>query len=273
MPRWDAREFLTLLCDRNLGVTHTLAVPTQYQMICHLPRSAGAPSAELYAAVGGAPVTPELVAACAEWGLNLRPAYGMTECFSIASIARGAAVSEHGAVGQPSAATELRIADAQGHRVPTGSIGEIQIRGAAVTPGYWRQSDETAAAFVDGWFRTRDLGRLDAAGNLYIVDRAKDMFISGGENVYPAEVEQALQSLAGVRQAAVVGVPDERWGEVGAAFIVLADGATLDRERIVAHCRERIARFKVPQHVHLVSELPLSAQGKVLKSELRKRHD
>ncbi len=270
MPRWDAHDFLVHLTTPALGVTHTLAVPTQYQMVTQLAEFATQRFDHVHAAVGGAPATSELLHACAARGLKLRPAYGMTECFGVTVGTDD--VVEAGAVGWPAIYTEIRIVGDTGEVLPTHEIGEIQIRSAGVTPGYWRQPEETAAAFVDGWFRTGDLGYRDAAGCLHVVDRRKDMFISGGENVYPVEVENVLATLPEVRQVAVIGVRDETWGEVGAAIVVPRDGAPLDLARVVEHCRGRIAPYKIPRQVHVVSELPLSAQGKVLKSELRRRY-
>ena len=139
--------------------------------------------------------------------------------------------------------------------------------------GYWHDPEATAAAFTaNGWFRTGDAGRMTAQGTIYVVDRIKDMFISGGENVYPAEIEDVIASLDEVGLCAVIGVPDARWGEVGLALVVPRPGRAFDEERILAVCRERLARYKVPRRVQAVASLPLSPQGKVLKKELRRRY-
>jgi fatty-acyl-CoA synthase len=156
--------------------------------------------------------------------------------------------------------------------VPIGAVGVIQLQSGGVTPGYWRQPDATAAAFADGWFRTGDLGRLDSAGLLYLVDRKKDMFISGGENVYPVEIENVMSGFAEVAMVAVIGVPDATWGEVGMAVVVVRPGASANPEELLARCRGQIAAYKVPKTIKFVTALPLSAQGKVLKTQLREEY-
>ncbi len=146
------------------------------------------------------------------------------------------------------------------------------IKGPAVTPGYWKAPEETEAAFLDGWFKTGDAGRIDDEGSIYIVGRYKDVFISGGENVYPAEIENVLDSMDGVLMAAVVGVPDPKWGEVGLAAIQARPDSTLDEADVTNYLQQHLASFKIPKHVVFVDELPLSAQGKVRKDELRRRY-
>ena len=159
--------------------------------------------------------------------------------------------------------------DEEGNELPANQVGEILIRGPSVTPGYWNDPEATAAAFVDGWFRTGDAGRMDIDGAIYIVDRYKDMYISGGENVYPAEVENVLLGHDAILRAAVIGVEDAKWGEVGLAAICVRSGGVLDPEELKAWCGERLSSYKVPTHVHLVPDLPMSPQGKVLKQVLR----
>jgi fatty-acyl-CoA synthase len=151
-----------------------------------------------------------------------------------------------------------------------GESGEIWTRGPIVTPGYWRRPDANEETFVDGWLRTGDIGSCDREGFVYVEDRLKDMYISGGENVYPAEIENVLYELAEIREVAVIGVPDERWGEIGCVVVALQEQATLSAEAILEHCRPKLARFKQPGHVVYVDELPRNATGKVLKFELRK---
>jgi len=154
--------------------------------------------------------------------------------------------------------------------VAQGENGEIQIKSEGVTPGYWNAPDLTAASrTTDGWFKTGDIGRFDKEGALYVVDRKKDMFISGGENVYPAEVENALALFPEITEAAVIGVSDEQWGEVGHAIVVLKNNSDLDADAVKQRCTEHLARYKVPKHVSFTDKLPRSAQGKVQKAELR----
>ena len=274
MAVWEPGEALRLLADPALGVTHTLGVPTQFLLMTRHPTfgSLSFPSVRM-AAVGGAPPTPTLMDTCAAHGLPLTPGYGMTECFGVTQISAAVARRKPGAVGWPALYTELRVADDTGHVLPAGEVGEIQIRSAGVTPGYWNQAEATAAAFMDGWYRTGDLGYFDDEGLMYVVDRKKDMFISGGENVYPVEVENVISSFPEVLQVACIGVPHDTWGEVGAAYLTLRPGFTADAaETFAARCREQLAAFKVPKRFHVVEQLPMSAQGKVLKTELRKQH-
>jgi fatty-acyl-CoA synthase len=142
------------------------------------------------------------------------------------------------------------------------------IKGPNITPGYWNKPEATASAFTDGWLHTGDAARMDEEGFVYIVDRWKDMFISGGENVYPAEVENVIYQLDGVLENAVVGIPHEKWGEVGRAFVVLKAGANLDESAVIEHCGGQLARYKVPKEVRFIDELPHNATGKVLKHQL-----
>ena len=274
MAVWEPGEALRLLADPALGVTHTLGVPTQFLLMTRHPTfgSLQFPTVRM-AAVGGAPPTPTLMDTCAAHGLPLTPGYGMTECFGVTQISAAVARRKPGAVGWPALYTELRVADESGRVLPAGEVGEIQIRSAGVTPGYWNQPAATAAAFVDGWYRTGDLGYFDDEGLLYVVDRKKDMFISGGENVYSVEVENVISAFPEVLQVACIGVPHDTWGEVGAAYLTLRPGFTADVvDGFAARCREQLAAFKVPKHFQVVEQLPMSAQGKVLKTELRKQH-
>ena len=165
---------------------------------------------------------------------------------------------------------ELRIEDPDGNEVAPGEVGQLVVRGPTVTPGYWRNPTETARAFRDGWFLTGDAARADPDGFITIVDRWKDMYISGGENVYPAEVEDVLHRLPGILAAAVIGVPDPRWGEVGCAYLVAETGAALDESAVKAHCGGSLARYKLPRHVRFVGALPMTAAGKVSKPDLRR---
>ena len=163
----------------------------------------------------------------------------------------------------------LKVCDQNGVEVEQGATGELLIKGPAVTPGYWNRAETNKEAFTDdGWFRTGDAARQDEDGFYYIVDRWKDMFISGGENVYPVEVENVIYQLDGVLETAVVATAHEMWGEVGRAFVVSKPGCVLDEHSIVAHCRKNLAGYKVPREVRFVDELPHNATGKILKHQL-----
>ena len=197
-------------------------------------------------------------------------AYGLTETVSGDTfLDRDSIVTKVGSVGRPCLYLELDIWDEQGRSVPAGERGEIVLRGPKVFKGYWRNPDATAAAFAGGWFHTGDIGVRDDDGYLYIVDRLKDMIVSGGENIAGSEVERVLYEHEAVLEAAVVGRPDDRWGEVPVAFVVLRTGASATAAALVDHCRARLARFKVPKDIAFLDALPRNPSGKVLKRELR----
>jgi len=197
-------------------------------------------------------------------------AYGLTETVSGDTfLDRHSIVSKVGSVGRPCLYLELDIWDENGKSVRTGERGEIVMRGPKVFKGYWRDPDATEAAFAGGWFHTGDIGVRDEDGYLYIVDRLKDMIVSGGENIAGSEVERVLYEHESVLEVAVVGRPDDRWGEVPVAFVVLRQGATTTVGMLLEHCRAQLARFKVPRDVTLLDALPRNPSGKVLKRELR----
>jgi fatty-acyl-CoA synthase len=198
-------------------------------------------------------------------------AYGLTETVSGDTfLDRDSIVSKLGSVGRPCLYLELDIWDEHGASVPPGERGEVVLRGPKVFKGYWRDPEATSAAFAGGWFHTGDVGVKDDDGYLYIVDRLKDMIVSGGENIAGSEVERVLYEHESVVEAAVVGRPDDRWGEVPVAYVVVTPAATTTPEDLVEHCRRQLARFKVPKQVVLVDALPRNPSGKVLKRELRK---
>ena len=165
----------------------------------------------------------------------------------------------------------MKIVNEDGRECGPGEIGELRVAGPHITPGYWNKPEATAAAFDGRWLKTGDAARADEEGFVFIVDRWKDMYISGGENVYPAEIENVLYQLPEIAEAAVIGVPSERWGEVGLAVLVLKPGVDLDRGKVLDHCAQKLARFKVPHDVAVIEALPRNATGKVLKRELRTR--
>jgi fatty-acyl-CoA synthase len=174
-----------------------------------------------------------------------------------------------GAIGLPHLTLDMKLVSPDGREVGTAQPGEIWVRGWSVTPGYWERPDLNAQSFVDGWFRTGDIAVRDSTGAYTLIDRIRDMFISGGENVYPAEVEAVIVELAGVAEVAVFAVPHEVWGETGAAWVVIHPGSCLDPTMLEAHCNARLARFKVPRIFKLVDTLPRTASGKIQKHLLR----
>jgi acyl-CoA synthetase (AMP-forming)/AMP-acid ligase II len=261
-------------------ITHGFLVPAVLQFMLGVPgvadRDFSALGALLY---GASPISEQVLAdSIRTFGCNFLQAYGLTETTGSVVILPAADHDPDGpnthrlrAAGQPLPGIELRIVDAAtGDDRPVGEVGEIWIRGPLVMKGYWKMPDATAEAIVDGgWFRSGDAGYFDDDGYVYLYDRVKDMIVSGGENVYPAEVENALMSHPGVADAAVIGVPDERWGETPKAIVVRAPGAELTDDELIAHCKERLASFKCPTSVDWIDALPRNPSGKILKKDLR----
>ncbi|MBC5765810.1 class I adenylate-forming enzyme family protein [Ramlibacter albus] len=262
-------------------ITDTIVVPTMLQSLLDEPGFDATRVQSLdRIAFGAAPMPPDLLDRALEtWpDAEFFQAYGLTEtagavCINLPENHRGARRLLN-SVGRAGLGAEILIVDESGNERPRGEVGEIVVRGPMVMRGYWNNPEATAAAFRDGWFRTGDAGRMDADGYLFIVDRLKDMIISGGENVYCAEVEAALRTHPQVAQAAVVGVPDARWGEAVHAVVVLMPGAAANEQQVTelrAWCRERLAGYKCPRSIAFVNALPLSAAGKVLKNVLREQ--
>jgi fatty-acyl-CoA synthase len=221
---------------------------------------------------GGAALPVNLIRAFLAKGAVICNGMGMTETGPCAFLMdRAHATEKIGSIGKPQVMTEVRLVDASGQVVAGGAPGEIQFRGPNITPGYFNHPDATAAAFDGDWLKSGDVGRRDADGYFTIVDRIKDMYISGGENVYPAEVEAVLLSHPAILEAAVIGTSDARWGEVGHAHVLLRPGCTLDEAELRAWSRTRLAAYKVPQEITVVSEFPRTAAGKIQKHVLRSR--
>ncbi|MFY3743861.1 class I adenylate-forming enzyme family protein [Anaeromyxobacter sp. Red801] len=272
LRRWDAAEGLRLLAEER--ATFFFAVPTQYQQLLEAPGFASADLSGLrFLTSGGAALPVPLLEA---WQrvhrVPFKQGFGMTEFGpGIFSMEPADAARKAGSVGRPNQFVEARLVDEGGREVAPGVVGELWLRGPACCDGYFRDPQATAEAIdPQGWLHTGDLARRDAEGFHFVVGRRKDMFISGGENVYPLEIEAALLEHPEVALAAVVGVPDARWGEVGHAFVVLAPGGSAGPEALLAHLRERLARYKVPKRLTRLDAMPLTAAGKVLKTELRR---
>jgi long-chain acyl-CoA synthetase len=276
-PVFNPDSTLDLIADE--GVTDALLVPTMIQMLLDGRSFDAGKLARVNTVMYGASPMPEatidrIMAAAPH--LNFFQAYGMTEVSCTATVLgpeyhRGGhrAAGRHRGAGRPIATAEVVIADEAGLPLPAGQVGEILVRGKGVMLGYWNQPDLTAEALRDGWMHTGDGGRFDDQGVLYVVDRIKDMIVSGGENVYSAEVESAISLHPDVAQCAVIGVPDERWGERVHAVIVQRPGSDVTDQAVIDHCRALIAGYKCPRSVEFKPALPLSAAGKVLKAELR----
>ena len=271
MRRWDPEELLALI--QRERVTLFFAVPTQYQQLYDSPsfRTTNLSSVRFMTS-GGAPMPVPLIQAWqAVHSVPFKQGFGMTEFGpGLFSMGPEFAISKAGSIGRPNYFIEARLVDDDGREVPVGKVGELVLKGPSMCSGYFNDEAATKEAIdAQGWLHTGDLARRDADGFYTIAGRKKDMFISGGENVYPLELETALYEHPAVQQCAVVGVPDARWGEVGRAFVVLKPGATASSEELLAHLRDRVARFKVPKKVELMERLPVSPAGKILKRELR----
>ena len=185
-------------------------------------------------------------------------------------LGREDAARKAGSAGKPVLHTQVRIVRPDGSDAAVGELGELWVKGPNVTPGYWNRPDANASSFTDGWLHTGDATRIDEEGFYYIVDRWKDMYISGGENVYPAEVENVLHQIEAIAEAAVIGIADAQWGEVGMAIVAVKPGRTVTEAEIAAHCAKNLARFKCPRVIRFVDALPRNATGKIHKPTLRK---
>jgi fatty-acyl-CoA synthase len=254
--QFEAERVLRLIEEKR--VTTMMGVPPIYLFLAQAPRFDDADLSSLErAVVGGAPMPEALLETWAARGTAIVQGYGLTEAApNVLCLPAGDAVRKIGCAGKPYPFVDVRLSDES----------ELEVRGPNVFPGYWRNEQATAEAFTDdGWLRTGDIAEADDEGFYRIKGRLKDMYISGGENVYPAEVEAVLHEHPRVSDAAVVGVPHERWGEIGLAFVV-ADGVT--DEELIEHCAERLARFKVPRSVKFVDEIPRNSLGKIQKQQL-----
>lgn len=256
------------------GCTVVLGVPTIWKLLMEAPEFADADLSRIrWLISGGAPLPHYIAEAYQARGVVFKQGFGMTEvgvnCFAMTTEDSAAKV---GSIGKPMMFTEVRLVDEEGGDVPPGTVGEVLFRGPHVCRGYWNLPEETADALdADGWFHSGDLARRDEDGFFYVAGRHKDMIISGGVNVYPAEIEAALLLHPGVADAAVVGVPDERWGEASVAFVLPRPDTGPTPDELAGHLAERLARYKVPKHFRLVDELPRTPYGKVVKGDLRER--
>lgn len=270
--RFDAAAALAVMTRRDHPATHVAAVPIMYHRIATLPEFEEADLSAIRVAVcAGGAADANLVRAFAAKGVQLEAHYGGTElgpaCLALSPPDQK--LMEAGSVGRPVQYSAVRVVDEVGDDVEVGTVGEIWVKGPSVTPGYWNR--DNSEFFEDGWFKTGDLARIDGDGYYYLADRAKDMYKSGGENVYPAEVERLILDSELVAEVAVIGVPDPEWGEVGLAVVVAAGESKPTLDHIHDTIGERLARFKLPKAVALVDELPRNVTGKVSKVELRER--
>jgi fatty-acyl-CoA synthase len=253
--------------------TVILGVPTLFQVWMNSPRFAGADFSHVrFFISGGAPCPPALIEAWSKQKhVVMRQGYGLTEvgvnCFSMTDED---ALRKKGSVGKPIFHSQMRLVDTDGNDVPVGKTGELLIKGSHVCTGYWNNPTATAESLRDGWFHTGDMARKDEEGYFYIAGRFKDMIISGGENIYAAEVEAIFREHADVQDAALIGQPDEKWGEAGLMIVVLKPGHSASTAELLQFCQGRLAKYKIPRWIEFVEALPYSPYGKVMKAELRR---
>ncbi|MDE0983237.1 MAG: AMP-binding protein [Yoonia sp.] len=272
MRAFEPEAVLAAISNPDFGITHTFAVPAAFNALRESPSAETADFSRLVTVISGAETVPEpLVKWWSDHGVQILEGYGLTETASAGCLLPHDDVGrKHGSTGMPTMYGAMKIMKDENTEADADELGEIWVRGPVVTPGYWNMPDETRDAFHDGWFCTGDIGRKDTEGYLYIEDRLKDMYISGGENVYPAEVENVIYGHDAIAEVAIIGVPDTRWGEVGCAVVVIKPNAQFDRTDIDLLCAGKLARFKQPVHLVVLDALPRNGTGKVLKHELRK---
>ncbi|MDQ2716944.1 MAG: long-chain fatty acid--CoA ligase [Chloroflexota bacterium] len=270
----SAAPELVLRAIEQERCTIVFAVPTVFQILMEHPAFASADfSAMRFCVTGGSSCPLPVIQGYAARGLEFRQGYGLTEvgvnCFSLAPED---ALRKAGSVGRPVFHSQARIVDSADREVAPGEVGELLLAGPHVCSGYWRRPEASEEAYRGGWWHTGDLVRCDSEGYYYIVGRKKDMLISGGENIYPAEIENVIATHPGVVEVAVIAQPNPKWGEVGLAIVVLRVPGSLTPEDIQRYCADKLARYKIPRVIRFAESLPRNAMGKVIKAELRERY-
>jgi fatty-acyl-CoA synthase len=267
LKKFDGDKILQL--SESEKATILFGVPTTMDMMAHSPLFAKVDLRNIrYAIVGGEPMPIGLIKTWDQKGIPVRQGFGLTEFGpNVFSLNEEDAIRKIGSIGFPNFYIDAKVVDAGGKELGANEIGELLLRGPMCMQGYWGNPKATAETIQDGWLHTGDLVRRDEEGYFYVVGRKKDMFISGGENVYPPELEQVIRTLPGVREVAVVGIPDEKWGEVGKAFIVRSV-AELSESDLQQHCLKNLAKFKIPKYFVFLPELPKGDSGKILKRKL-----
>ena len=266
---FDPIGVLTLIEENK--ATSMFGIPVMFLFMSQMPDFEKTDFSSIrYLLAGGSPCPKPLIDVYLKKGVQFSQGYGMTETApGVSALKPEEALDKLGSCGKVLFHMAMKIVDLQGKEVQQGETGEILVKGPNVIKEYWRRPEDTANRIVDGWLYTGDMGYEDEEGYLYIMDRRKDMFISGGENVYPAEVEDVLMGLPQVADAGVIGIPDERWGESGMAILVKAPETEVTEEEIIELCKQRLAKYKVPKKIAFVDELPRTLTGKILKKDLR----
>jgi fatty-acyl-CoA synthase len=272
MRSFDPGQALQLISEPTQAINVFFGVPAIYQFMAQHPAFETSDFSRLIVGgVGGAAMPVPLLKVWEARGVALQQGYGMTETSpAVLVLSREEAERKAGSAGKPVLHTEVRIVRPDGTDAAVGELGELWVKGPNVTPGYWNRPEANTSSFTDGWLHTGDATRIDEEGFYYIVDRWKDMYISGGENVYPAEVENVLHQIEAIAEAAVIGIADAQWGEVGMAIVAIKPGRTVTEAEISAHCAKNLARFKCPRVIRFVDALPRNATGKIHKPTLRK---
>ncbi|UXR65487.1 long-chain fatty acid--CoA ligase [Bdellovibrio bacteriovorus] len=267
LKKFDADQILRLSEEQK--ATLLFGVPTTMDMMAQSPRFSSTDLSRIrYAIVGGEPMPLELIKTWDKKGVPIRQGYGLTEFGpNVFSLNEEDALRKIGSIGFPNFYIDAKVVDNDGSELGSNQVGELVLRGPMIMQGYWKNEKATQETIKDGWLHTGDLVRRDEEGYFYVVGRKKDMFISGGENVYPPEVEQILRSHPSVMEAAVIGVPDNKWGEVGKAFIV-RQTSDLTADELLNHCAKNLAKFKIPKHFVFLAALPKGDSGKILKRQL-----
>ena len=274
LPKFNPQSFCETV-ERE-RVSHTVLVPTMINLLTQFPDASKYDLSSLdVLAYGGSPMPPELIRRTRE----LLPCVKLVQVYGLSETGFLAGLQDHEhthdkllSCGRPCPGIELQVTDLSGKQAEAGKPGELVARGANIMRGYWNNPRETGLAFRDDWFRTGDIGYQNADGYFYIVDRLKDMIVTGGENVYSGEVEAVIYMHPAVREAAVFGIPDPKWGELVTACVVLKPGMTLTVDELVAHCRQSLSSYKIPHRVEFLdTDLPKSGTGKILKRVLRER--
>lgn len=272
MDSFDADKILNLIEKEK--VTLLFGVPTMLQMMSLSPLFEDADLSSMrYIIVGGSPMPIPLIEKYHKKGIAIRQGYGLTEvgpnCFS---LPESDAITKIGSIGFPNFYFAVKVVNESGELSDTNEPGELWLKSPVVTPGYWRNEEATNQAITDGWFHTGDIVSKDEDNYFYVLDRKKNMFISGGENVYPSEIEKILQSYENIKEAAVIGVEDDRWGEVGHAFIIIKEQIKLSNEKLIEYCKQYLAKYKIPKYFTTLEELPLNSSSKIDKRKLLDIH-
>lgn len=273
LQKFDPELILDLMEKEK--TTILFGVPTMLQMMSDSQKFKTADlSSVRYAIVGGAPMPIPLINTWHEKGIFIRQGYGLTEVGpNVFSLHQDDAIRKKGSIGFPNFYFDVKVVDDSKRELGTNEVGELWLKSPVVTPGYWRKPEETAKSITDGWFHTGDMVRKDDEGYFYVVDRKKNMFISGGENVYPAEVERFLLTNPAIKEAAIIGVQDEKWGEVGSAFITLNENEKFAEADAAKYCAGNLAKYKIPKYFSVVTEIPKNEAGKTDRKKLLAIHN